>query len=249
MNLAKAKSFLLKNYPQILATLAVAAGVIVSVSYNRKLPRLIAPTIPYGELDILGEKLDQEHASLKDSIAKANESISAQEQRVKERRVDEALVDEVAALKDRVGLSQVKGEGVVATLDDADDRSADPAQILSHASDMRDLVDRLWAAGASAISIQGEGSKEERIGPTTSIECIVSVVSVGGTKMVPPFRIKAIGSPAALIAAARDREALKNIYDRVEKVGLKFNVESSKDITIMDFTGNLPANYAKIKTK
>ena len=248
MNLAKIKNFLLKNYPQILATLAVAAGIIVSVSYNRKLPRLIAPTIPYSELDSLESKLDREHTSLKESIAKANESIDARERLVKEKRVSEALVDEVESLKDRIGLTQAKGKGITVTLDDADNRNADAAQALSHASDMRDLVDRLWAAGARAISIQGEGSKEERIGPTTSIECVVSTVLVGGTKMVPPFKIKAVGNPAALVAATQDKEALKNIYDRVSKVGLKFSAATSNgDLTIADFTGNLTADYAKIK--
>lgn len=247
MNLAKVKNFFLKNYPQILATLAVAAGIIISVNYNRRLPRLITPTIPYSELDSLELRLDQEHAQLKEQIASINESIDAREQLVKEKTVSEALVEEVESLKDRVGLTQAKGKGITVTLDDADNRNADAAQALSHATDMRDLVDRLWAAGASAISIQGEGSKEERIGPTTSIECLVSVVSVGGTKMVPPFKIRAIGNPTALVAATQDREALKNIYDRVDKVGLKFNVETNANLTIEKFTGNITADYAKIK--
>jgi uncharacterized protein YlxW (UPF0749 family) len=113
---------------------------------------------------------------------------------------------------------------------------------------MRDLVNYLWLKGAKAISIEGAGGKEERVGPMTSIDCIVNTVLINGTKIVPPFQIKAIGDRQVLNSAIGDKAALKQIYDRVDKEGLKFYVvDNINQIDIEQFTGIILTQHVTIK--
>ncbi len=57
-----------------------------------------------------------------------------------------------------------------------------------HDRDIREIVNELFAAGAEAISVNGQ-----RLVASSSIRCVGPVVLVNSTQVAPPFMIKAIG--------------------------------------------------------
>jgi uncharacterized protein YlxW (UPF0749 family) len=216
--------------------------------YNDKLPRVIAPAVPYLSLEEMETVLEAKQTDLKQQISKINDQVSVLDGQVRNRQSGmKGLVDEADRLKTQAGLTEVSGAGVKVVLNDSDS-GKNISNAIAHASDLRDLVNQLWANGAQAISIKGAGSLEERIGPTTSIECIVSTVLINGTKMVPPFEIEALGDPSKLKAAIQDKNALKSIYDRTEKEGLEFAIDDSiGEVSIPSFTGNIITEHVKVK--
>lgn len=244
----KAKDLFIRNASLFLAIIGIVIGVFLSTRYNEKIPRVITPGVPYLSLQDMVDKFDKEHAELKDQISKTDEDISKLESQTKQKQVGlSGLVELSDKLKKDSGLIEESGDGIVILLDDTDSKSY-TVNSIAHASDMRDLVDYLWAASAQAVSIAGAGDIEERVGPTTSIDCIVNTVLINGTKMVPPFQIKAIGDRDSLMTAINDRNVLKSIYDRVENEGLKFYVVDGVDkVTVSKFTGNIITQHVKIK--
>lgn len=239
---------LLHNTSFVLAVAGIVIGVLVALNYAERLPRALTSALPYVELSDMESKLESEQTSLKQSISNIDEQITALEQQAKNRQGGfKTLVDQADNLKKQAGLTEVSGEGIIITLNDSPSRAANPNSI-AHASDMRDLVDHLWANGASAISIKGDGSTDERVGFSTSIDCIVNTVLINGTKIVPPFEIRAIGDRQRLVNAINDRVVLKEIYRRVDEEGLRFSlVDGVSQVTIPKFTGNFITEDVKIK--
>jgi len=244
----KIREIFFRNVSITVSVIGILVGAILAYRYQEKLPRIISPGVSYLSLQDMELKLEKEQADLKNNTADAANQINSLEEQTKKRQVGlTGLVEETDKLKKDAGVGALSGEGITIYLADSDSREFTPNSI-AHASDMRDLVNYLWLKGAKAISIEGAGSKEERVGPTTSIDCIVNTVLINGTKIVPPFQIKAIGNRQELNSAIVDKIALKQIYDRVEKEGLKFYVVGNiNQIDIPQFTGNILTEHVTIK--
>ena len=96
------------------------------------------------------------------------------------------------------GLTDVKGPGVVVTLNDSQKPSVSmppgfaPPNII-HDTDIAAVVNELKASGAEAISVNGQ-----RIVAVSPIRCVGPTIMVNFTPQAPPFVIKAIGDPKTL---------------------------------------------------
>lgn len=143
-----------------------------------------------------------------------------------------------------LGLTDVTGSGVVITLRDNSNVTADSLSVLDsidyylvHDMDLRTIVNELKNAGAEAISVN-----EQRIVQTTSITCEGVIVQVNGETVGSPFTIKAIGSPELLYGSLTRPggyiEALKN-------TGVIVDVKKTEKIDISKFAGVINAKYMK----
>ncbi len=241
------KQGIVKNASLFLAVFAVVLGVFLAVRFNAKVPRVIAPASSIIALQEMQDLLEKENESLKDQLTQIESEITMLQKETKNKQADlRGLVSSVEDLKKRAGLTNISGEGVVIILNDTGERVSNPNSI-AHASDMRDIVNHLFNNGAEAISIEGAG-KEERVSFFTSIDCIVNTVLINGTKIVPPFKIRAIGDRQKLITAINDKTSLKQIYDRVEKEGLEFYiVDGEEQVQIVKYSGPIEIKNAKLK--
>ena len=136
-------------------------------------------------------------------------------------------------------MTPLAGEGIMVTLADADNNIADSNSI-AHAADMRDLVNLLWANGATAISVN-----DQRIVATTSIDCIVNTVMINNVRTVPPFDIRAIGDRRRMAETVRDENKLSDIYARVKNEGLVFQITEQKKVEVPAYSGTFIVEYAK----
>ncbi|MDI3327464.1 MAG: DUF881 domain-containing protein [Alicyclobacillaceae bacterium] len=94
------------------------------------------------------------------------------------------------------GAVPVHGPGVVVTIDDHHGpvpAGVDARYAIVHDFDIRRVVNELFAAGAEAVSVNGQ-----RIAMRTGVVCIGPTIRVGGARLVPPFTIEAIGDPGRL---------------------------------------------------
>ena len=98
------------------------------------------------------------------------------------------------------GLTDVKGPGVIVTLNDSKKAVGAlppgfaPPNII-HDSDIAAVVNELKASGAEAISIN-----DQRIVAVSPVRCVGPTIMVNFTPQAPPFVIKAIGNPKTLYA-------------------------------------------------
>ncbi len=109
------------------------------------------------------------------------------------------LSDDLAKAQFLAGLTDVKGPGIVVTLNDSK-KSMPPLPAgfappnIIHDTDIASVVNELKASGAEAISVNGQ-----RIVAVSPVRCVGPTVMVNFTPQAPPFVIKAIGNPKTLM--------------------------------------------------
>lgn len=144
-----------------------------------------------------------------------------------------SMKDQLKQLSIVAGTEDVKGEGIVIILTDGT-QVLEPdlrQDSLVHDSDLLTVVNELKAAGAEAISVNGQ-----RIISTTAIRCAGPVIQVNYQKVASPFTIKAIGNAQYLESAIN----IKNgVADLIRGIGIGIKITREKDIQIPKYDGTL----------
>ena len=215
-------------------------------------------TINRSSSDILRLKseneLRDEINQWKDVYGAATEKINELNAKINEYQENAAKDDQsVAIIKaelDKVnilaGLVPLKGQGVVVTLDDTealkkiaiDAGYYDPSAYIIHDSDLILIVNELMAAGAEAVSINGQ-----RITNNTEIRCIGPQVSINGIRTVAPFKISAIGEGTKLKGALSLRGG---IIDSVKAVNIDVTIETKEEIIVPAYKKSITYQYATV---
>lgn len=130
-----------------------------------------------------------------------------------------------------LGKTDVIGNGIQVNLEDNENG-------IYESLDLLNIVNELRAAGAEAISINGE-----RIINLTDIVDVSNSILVNSTNIVSPYTILAIGDENYLKSAL----SIKNGYvDTKQKEGYTISVESKKNIKINQYSKNLNLRYIDI---
>ncbi len=213
-------------------------------------------TIYRSESDIISIKNENE---LRDEITQWRDYYDAATARINELNAkiseyqasatkdDEAtklIKDELDRVKMLAGLVAVKGQGIIITLDDTkalekiaiDAGYYDPNVYVIHDSDLAMVVNELRAAGAEAISINGQ-----RITGNSEIRCIGPQVLINGIRMTAPFKISAIGDSKNLRASLTLRGG---IIDSIKSANIDVSIEEQEEIIIPAYEKTLNYQYA-----
>ena len=191
------------------------------------------------EAELLRElqNVKEDYSALKASYDKSQEI-------VEEYKTSSATNDTlIASMKSELerantlaGLTTVRGEGVVVTLKDSTDISMSAEAGLVHDTDITAIITELKAAGAEAISINGQ-----RVISTTAIRCVGPTIQVNSVKVASPFYIKAIGNSKYLESALNIRNG---VADSLKAYGIEVNIETDSKITIDKYDLALRLQYA-----
>ena len=154
------------------------------------------------------------------------------------------LNDEITSLEILGGLKEVQGSGIVVTLDDtraidqiaADAGKYDPNVFVIHDSDILLVINELKAAGAEAVSVNGQ-----RITSNSEIRCVGPVIQINGIRLTAPFKISAIGSPNTLANSLKLRGG---IVDTISSANIDVNIEMLTQITIPKYEKVIEYKYA-----
>jgi uncharacterized protein YlxW (UPF0749 family) len=123
----------------------------------------------------------------------------------------------------RAGVAPARGPGVMVTLDDSSasrSPTGDPNDLIVHERDIQTVVNALWASGAEAVALAGE-----RLTSGSAVRCAGNTLLLHGTLRSPPYRISAIGEPAALETALLGQPGMGRMLAAVQAFGLGFSVE------------------------
>ena len=155
----------------------------------------------------------------------------------------EAIEKERILLENNImlGLTDVKGPGVIITLKDSENATnsnigitQDIRNYLVHDANLREIVRILKNSNAEAISIN-----DQRIIGTTAIICSGNIIRVNDEKIGSPFTIKAIGSPELMYGN------LEKTIKKLNKSGISVEIEKNQNIEIIKYNGTIKQEYAK----
>ncbi|MDF7640871.1 DUF881 domain-containing protein [Bifidobacterium sp. ESL0784] len=183
----------------------------------------------------LVSELQQQNTSLKkvtDEVTDLHSRVVKQADSMPDSGPDSTLTqDEMAN-----GALAVKGPGIVFTLADpvasgAANGAGPRENGTSHIrvitdSDLQDIVNLLWKAGAEAISINGY-----RIGVSTSVRTAGQTILIGVNQVASPYKIEAIGNSKNL-SQAMNSKSQPDLYRTLNAAGINPQVSRSYSLRL-----------------
>lgn len=118
-------------------------------------------------------------------------------------RISDTAQKEMEALRTRAGETTLKGKGIILTIDDSKQavKAGENKNLyIIHDEDLLRVINELRAAGAEAISLNGQ-----RLLATSEVRCVGPTVLVNETRLAAPFVISAIGDPQTLESSLKLR--------------------------------------------
>jgi uncharacterized protein YlxW (UPF0749 family) len=119
--------------------------------------------------------------------------------------------DEIDTLVDPAGLTPRTGPAVKVTLTDAPQEivqstDRDQNDLVVHQQDIQAVVNAMWRAGATAVTLQGQ-----RVISTTGIKCEGNSVTLHGVPYSPPYEIVAVGDQQEILTEL-DGDSYLDVY-------------------------------------
>lgn len=203
----------------------------------RSIPdRITDPLAPYASLKETRDSLIKEQSDLKDEIKSLQTSISEIQSENANQVLTKSEISDLNYRKAQAGLTRLNGAGVIIKLNDSQSGIATEDSII-HASDLRDIVNLLWSAGAEGIAIN-----DQRVVANTAIDCIVNTILINNVRVSTPLQIEAIGNQNKMFDSLNTSDLLSGLYYRKINFGLQFDIQENHDITLPVYDGSFDIN-------
>lgn len=173
-------------------------------------------------------------------VEQQRDDLAKEIERLQANNSDDALETEVERLKEFAGEVPLEGKGIQLILDDSKVTAQvgeNPNLYIIHDDDLLRVINELRAAGAEAISINGE-----RLVSTSEIRCAGPTLSVNNNRSAPPYVILAIGNPSNLASALKLRGG---VLDTFKFWGIQAELTMPEVVKIPAFKGRRTFEYAQ----
>ncbi|BCL14935.1 MULTISPECIES: DUF881 domain-containing protein [Micromonospora] len=182
---------------------------------------------------------ETEAARLRADVERQTEALADTDQPIAAER------GRAAAGRQSAGFTALTGPGVTVELDDARRLESLPEgasndDLVVHQGDVQAVVNALWAGGAEAMSIMNV-----RVLTTSAVRCVGNTLLLHGRVYSPPFKIVAIGDPAALQQALAASEGVRLFKDAVDHYQLGYR-ETVSTVSVPAFEGSTTLRSAKV---
>ncbi len=194
---------------------ALLFGLMVVVQF--RLQEVVPPPTATNQLLVLLKQADQKRSQLSQQVAHLNILL---DQRLGRQASARHLETELTQDEILAGTVPVQGPGVVVTWSNG----SAPAAYRITDIDLLLLVNELRAAGAEAISINGQ-----RITAQTEIRSAANYILINQAQSQAPFTINAIGQKQALSGALT---LAGGLYDESQQEGLSMAIAKSQSVTV-----------------
>jgi uncharacterized protein YlxW (UPF0749 family) len=221
----------------LVALTLLLAGLLVAVTYNQ------AAASSKGREQVRAALIGdiERESTVSDDLAVQLEDLSGQVTRTRDQllaasAVGQKALDDLAEAEQGAAAVRVTGPGLLVTLANADPKAdADPVGGASQEDprgrvrdgDLQLVVNALWAAGAEAISINGQ-----RLGPLTAIRFAGEAVLVDFRPVTNPYTVSAIGDPETLSSQFLGSPEVNALALISESFGLRFELSREDELTL-----------------
>ena len=218
------------HYIYALTLICVFLGMIIGVQFNTvKKQNSLTENQRLTELTATLKKVQEENEALQTRLKEKEQTLEEYETGNNYSAAIENLQKEVEQLRVFAGVTEVKGAGVLVTMNDSSTKKGgDSNAYLVHAEDLLSVINELNVGGAEAISINGQ-----RIVGKSSVSCAGSIVMVNGERVAAPFEIKAVGDGDIL------QSALKfpgGVVDNLAPWGIEIVIHKDANVVIPPYT-------------
>lgn len=210
-----------------IASVCMVVGFLLALQF--RMTEDMRATLPYQRIEELSDRLisvEKERDALLKEVANLSSRLGGETETV---------------LKQRAGLTPMKGEGVIIRMDDSkqNSRAGENQNLyIIHDDDILRVINELRAAGAEAISINGQ-----RLIGASEVRCAGPTISVNNVRSSTPFEIRAIGNSKDLENALKMRGG---VAETLKVWGIQLEITASKAVYVPPYRGVLRFDYAKV---
>jgi len=216
-----------------LVCFVLVISIVVQMKTVKSMQKTVGTTLSKNT-ELIDEVLEsqEEYNMLRAELEKAEAKLEIiRTQAVSGSEEDTDFEKELKENNSFLGLTEIKGEGIIIKLDDNRNIEGDElnaSQYLVHEEDLLHVINELYNAGAEAIAIN-----ENRVVSTTSVLCDGNIIRVNGKIITVPITIKAICSKSIYNTLIRPQGYLQLMANE----GVVVNIESSDEIIIPKYEG------------
>ncbi|QSX06154.1 DUF881 domain-containing protein [Sedimentibacter sp. zth1] len=178
------------------------------------------------------DKLENDRKELIATVSSLNQQVdSFNETNEKIKENNDKLQEELNKYKIMSGGFDVKGEGIVITIQDPSEENTELFQnytIANHYYLILSLISNLNSAGAEAISIN-----DQRYTSYTEIVPVSNFLNINGKHIVAPIEVKVIGDKRTLESAIN---FIGGVVDQMKSLGFQIDIEHNNEIIIHGLT-------------
>ncbi len=206
--------------------IVVLLGVLLGVQFriNRGTPAVGPENV--GEMAVLLLHSESQDQRLAQEVATLKAQLLAREQGVTRYK---ELVQQLNQAREQAGLTKVSGKGVTVLMTEPASGPGGSGIFSIHDTDVLMILNELRAAGAYALSINGQ-----RVVATTEVRQAGSIFSVNNGPAAPPFTIIALGNPTTLRQALTLRGG---VVDTLQAVGIGVKIKISDQLDVPAYQG------------
>lgn len=217
-----------------IACVCMVLGFMLAIQFRST--QDLRASLPFQRVEELSARLYQVEAENKELEAELRDlkSLSTTEK-------DEKINDDIMMF---AGMTALEGPGIILTIDDSGKiakKDNDPNLYIVHDEDVLKVVNELRAAGAEAISINGQ-----RLTANSEIRCAGPTISVNNVRSAPPFEIRAIGDKDNLTNAINMRGG---VADSLKVWGIKLDIKPSDNVWIPAYKASSKYKLATASSK
>jgi len=217
-----------------IACVCMVLGFMLAIQFRST--QDLRASLPFQRVEELSARLYQVEAENKELEAELRDlkSLSTTEK-------GEKINDDIMMF---AGMTALEGPGIILTIDDSGKiakKDNDPNLYIVHDEDVLKVVNELRAAGAEAISINGQ-----RLTANSEIRCAGPTISVNNVRSAPPFEIRAIGDKDNLTNAINMRGG---VADSLKVWGIKLDIKPSDDVWIPAYKASSKYKLATASSK
>ncbi|WP_152948028.1 DUF881 domain-containing protein [Desulfofundulus thermobenzoicus] len=228
----------IRGFYLALMVVGVIMGLLLAVQF--RLTRDIQETPPVKQTQSLAAQVNALREE-RDTLQKQVRDLRDQLDRAAAGPNLESMKEELNRVRVQAGLVEVTGPGVEVTLNDSNVEvkpGENPNLYVLHDEDVLKIINELKAAGAEAMSINGQ-----RMLATSEIRCIgPTILTNHNQRLTPPFVISAIGNPDTMINALQMRGG---VVEQLQFWGIQVGVKKVAQVTVPAYTPGVRFDYAR----
>lgn len=228
----------LKGYQWGFLVISLVLGIMLAVQY--RFTREITHIASVQKVQELANEVSQMKKD-RDALQSQVDSLRAELDSATSAPVTPGLREELEKAKVEAGVSELSGPGVEVTLNDSNitlRQGENPNLYVLHDEDVLKVLNEIRAAGAEALSINGQ-----RLLATTEIRCTGPTIVMNKNKrLAPPYVITAIGNPDTIESSLKMKGG---VAETLQFWGIQVSVKKLAQVTVPAYSGGIKFEYAQ----
>jgi len=227
----------IKSYHFIFFLVGLAIGILLTFQWRINKNATISPYLQ--QKQILVSQVNQAREE-RDALKKELNDLRVQFDRTAGGQQVAPFKEELERVRIEAGLVDVNGPGIEVTLNDSKrvvQPGENPNLYVLHDEDILNVLNELKAAGAEALSINGQ-----RMLATSEIRCIgPTILTNKSYRLTPPFIIRALGDQDNMVNSLQMRGG---IIEQLSFWGIQVSIRRVDNLAVPAYSGTIKFDYA-----